>query len=179
MKNEKFIYLFGLVSLFSIFFTKPVFVFAKSSYVLPYPTFMPGSFLYKPHLFLEEILRFWYFGNLGQFKYTLRESDKYLVEAKTLFEYQQYLLGYKALKRSDSYFVKVHFYLINAQKEGKDITSQQAILIGAGLKHKEVLLKLKKGVPETFFWQPEKSQPTKLDLHDAIFRSISLREKDI
>ena len=75
-------------------------MFAESQYVLPYPSAMPGSFLYKLNLVQEEILRYWYFGDFGQFKYNLGLSDKYLVEAKTLFEYKQYLLAISPSKWS-------------------------------------------------------------------------------
>src|SRR3989344_581593 len=55
---------------------------AQSSYVLPYPPPMPGSFLYKIRLLSEQIQQYWYFGNFGQFSYNLKQSDKYLVQAK-------------------------------------------------------------------------------------------------
>ena len=59
--------------------------FAESPYVLPYPSAMPGSIFYKLNLIQDELLRFWYFGDFGQFKYNLAQSDKYLVEAINLF----------------------------------------------------------------------------------------------
>src|SRR3989344_5659903 len=108
---------FGLASLFLIF----LFIFAEqciaeSIYVLPYPSSMPGNKLYKVHLFLESLEQYWYFGSFGQFKYSLKESDKYLVEAKTLFDYKQYILANKALQKSDIYFSRTFPFLVKAKK---------------------------------------------------------------
>lgn len=162
---------------FFIFFTSNV--FANSSYVLPYPSTMPGSSFYKIHVVFEKLLKYWYFGSFGQFEYNLKESDKYLVEAKTLFEYNQYLLGYKALQESDRYFQQVKPYLIAAQKEGKLIAEKQKLLQEATQKHIEVLEKIKNNVPKTFYWQPEKSNATQLDLWKVINRSEELRKKEL
>src|SRR5690242_11831315 len=139
MKN--FLWVFLLVTYYYLVF--PSCIFAKSTYVLPYPSTMPGSFYYKLHLALEEFMQYWYYGNFGQFKYNLKESDKYLVEAKTLFEYNQYLLGYKALKKSDSYFQKTKPFLAKAQKEGNSIVDKISLLQQAAAKHIEVLEKIK------------------------------------
>jgi len=138
---------------------------------------MPGSIFYKVHLVEEKLLQYWYFGNFGQFYYNLKESDKYLVEAKTLFEYNQYLLGYNALKKSDLYFEKTLPFLMNAKKERKNISDNRTLLSEASKKHIESLLKIKSEVPETFNWTPEKSSATELRLFDAINNSITIREK--
>ncbi len=163
------------VFIFFLIFTTPI--LAKSSYVLPYPSYMPGSSLYKPHLLLAELSKFWYFGNFGKFTYNLKQADKYLVEAKTLFEYGQYLLGYRALKKSDEYFIKTLPSLKNAKSEGKDISQNMGILTSAAQKHAEVLTEIKKAVPDKFNWQPEKSASTMLDLKSTIESSIVLRRK--
>src|SRR3989338_10416904 len=117
--------------------------FAESSYVLPYPSAMPGSVLYKFGLVREALMKYWYFGDFGEFKYNLSQSDKYLVEAKTLFDYKQYLLGYQALFTSNDYFKKIKPNLISAQKHGKDISEKRNILEEAAEKHIEELIKLK------------------------------------
>lgn len=173
MKNRLFL-LFAAIIFLTSFTTKS---FAASSYVLPYPGAMPGSSLYKPHLLLEKLLQYWYFGNLGQFTYNLKESDKYLVEAKTLFEYNQYLLGYKALLKSDDYFIKTLPDLNNAKLEGKNIEQNRLLLSSAANKHMEVLQKLENEVPKTFNWQPEKSFSSILNLESSLEQSIKIREK--
>lgn len=150
---------------------------ASSSYVLPYPSRMPGNIFYKIHLAEEKILQYWYFGDFGQFNYNLKESDKYLVEAKTLFEYNQYLLGFNAIKKSDYYFKQTLPYLLKARGEGKDISENKGVLRQAAGKHQEVLLKMEQEVPEVFTWSPEKSLPTKLNLKDAIIEAIKIREE--
>jgi len=177
MKNEKFFRLLILVFFISVFFK--TIVFAQSNYVLPYPPNMPGSLSYKIHLIYENVSRYWYFGNFGQFDYNLKLSDKYLVEAKTLFEYKQYLLGYKALKKSDQYFINILPNLVKAEKDGKNIVQKKAILNEASQKHIELLDKMEKSVPSTFIWQPEKSTPTTLDLKKTIDESIHLVEKNV
>ncbi|MCL4418692.1 hypothetical protein M1146_01160 [Patescibacteria group bacterium] len=154
-------------------------VYAQSDYVLPYPSVMPGGISYKLHLIIEEIEKYWYFGNFGQFEYNLKESDKYLIEAKTLFEYNQYLLGSKALKKSDLYFSRIFPYLTKAKKEHKIIDSKRSLLREAAKKHIEVLSRLQREVPETFLWRPEKVQPTYLYLKKDIEQSMSIRSRNL
>lgn len=165
--------LFFLVVLFLFI---PNYALAKS-YVLPYPSSMPGSIFYKFNLVRESVLKFWYFGNFGQFEYNLKESDKYLVEAKTLFEYDQFLLASKALQKSDEYFVKTLPFLISAQKEGKNINQDRELLKEASLKHTQVLSKLEKDTPSSFVWTPEKEKPTTLNIKSKLDDSILIRAK--
>jgi|SRR3989344_6542655 len=152
-------------------------VFAESPYVLPYPSAMPGSIFYKLNLIQEEILKFWYFGDFGQFKYNLSQSDKYLVEAKTLFDYKQYLLAHQALKKSDNYFKKIEPAIFSAKGNAKNTIDKGKLLKEAAEKHIEELEKLKKVLPTTFEWRPEKQQPQILNLSEAFENSIEIRKK--
>lgn len=161
--------------LFAFVFYTPK-TYAYSIYVLPYPSAMPGNIFYKLELIKEYISRFWYFGDFGQFDFNLKKADKYLVEAKTLFEYKQYLLGYKALLVSDTYFEKTKPTLLSAAHHGKNISDKSEILKGASRKHIEVLLKMNNEVPNSFTWTPEKDKPTNLNLEDAISKSIKIRK---
>lgn len=140
---------------------------------------MPGSMLYKIHLVSEKIMQYWYFGSFGQFNYNLKQADRYLVESKTLFEYKQYLLAYKSLEKSNSYFAKTPIFLDKAFKEGKNITQKEILFKNATLKHIEVLLKLKNDLPKKFVWAPEKSPPTVLNIEKLLNESIALRSKDL
>mgnify|MGYP001608848777 CR=1 FL=1 len=171
--HEKFIYLFALVL---FLFLLPKIVFAQSSYVLPYPSSMPGSLAYKFHLIYGTLSKYWYFGDFGQFDYNLKMTDKYLVEAKTLFEYKQFLLGYNALQKSDSYFVKILPKIIEAQKKGKNVIKKKEVLKKASEEHIEVLEEIGSNVPCTFLWEDEKVPPIELNLGEAIAKSINLRE---
>ena len=81
---KKWFYILICSLLFLILATS--FSFAESDYVLPYPSSMPGSKFYQIRLIWDEVKKYWYFGSFGQFEYNLKQSDKYLVEAKTLFE---------------------------------------------------------------------------------------------
>jgi hypothetical protein len=155
----------------------PSVTFAQSDYVLPYPSFMPGNPFYEINIIKDEVLKFWYFGSFGQFKYNLKQSDKYLIEAKTLFEYKQYLLGFQALKKSDIYFVKALESLIKAKKENKDVESNSSVIKRAGEKHVEVLAKLKRELPESFVWEPEREKSTVLKINESIDNSIAIRTK--
>lgn len=177
MKNEKFAYFPLLVFLFLFLFTTSI--FAESKYVLPYPPVMPGGFSYKIRLVYENISKYWHFGSFGQFSYNLKMTDKYLIEAKTLFEYKQYLLGYKALQKSNQYFTNIFPNLSKAEKNGKNILQKRTVFIEAVQKHIEVLEQIKKNIPNTFIWQPEKSIPTTLNLERALNDSIKLRSKGI
>lgn len=164
------------------FFTIIYFLFAKqafaqSSYVLPYPSAMPGNILYKVNLVKESLLKFWYFGDFGQFKYNLKESDKYLVEAKTLLEYDQFLLAYNSLQKSNEYFDKISSHLLSAKKNGKNIDQDRNILKEASLKHIEVLSKILKEISSTIVWRPEKQKPITLNFKNLINQSISIRAK--
>ena len=161
--------------LFLVFTTKVA--LAKSDYVLPYPSAMPGSIFYKLNLIKEEVLRYWYFGDFGQFKYNLSKSDKYLVEAKTLFEYKQYFLGLNALYKSKGYYNKSYPFLLKAHNKGKDTRNNLILFESASVKHIEILLRMKSEIPEEFTWEPEKSSPTKLYLHKEIEDSIKARQK--
>lgn len=150
---------------------------ASSEYILPYPSFLPGSPFYKLSLIKEMLDKFWYFGNFGQFTYYLKESDKYLVESKTLFEYKQYLLAIDSLKKSDNFFLQTLPNLSRAKDSGEDISEQRKILRGASLKHIEVLEKLNNDVPSIFYWAPEKGKPQVLNIRSQIDNSIEIRKK--
>lgn len=162
---------------FIIFFAFPVTALAESSYVLPYPSYMPGSVFYGLHRGWEIIAKYWYFGNFSQFVYNLKFSDKYLVEAKTLFEYKQYLLAQNAMIKSDKYFDKAFLFLKKAKEEGKDISQKDVLFKEAAQKHIEVLKKIKQSVPEVFMWTPEKERETSLSLWKQIENAVKVREK--
>ena len=124
-------------------------------------------------------MQYWYFGDFGQFTYNLKESDKYLVEAKTLFEYNQYLLGYNALQKSDTYFAQVLPDLLKAKSDGKNILENRTILRSAAAKHIEVLEKMEQDTPNEFTWSPEKSASSSLQIHQLIDTAIHERKSDL
>ena len=88
-----------LIFLLILFVAFPSSVFAD--YTLPYPSYMPGNKLYKASRLFDELQKYWHWGNIASVKYRLKIADKYLVEAKVLFEYKQYVLALDALERSD------------------------------------------------------------------------------
>lgn len=175
MKDEKLFFISLVV--FFIFVLSPQLVLAQSDYVLPYPSYMPGSKFYIVHRIWEEAIKYWYFGDFGQFTYNLNQSDKYLVEAKILFEYKQYFLACNALKKSEEYFKNIAAVLLRAKNEKKNIIKKEIILKEAALKHMEVLSVVKQQIPRQFVWRPEKSSPTVLNLHDEIEKSIKTRKQ--
>lgn len=175
MINRKRILIASLILL--IFLSTATIVYSSSEYVLPYPSYMPGNKLYAVHVVIERFSKYWYFGDFGQFIYNLKQSDKYLVEAKTLFEYKQYLLGYKALKKSDAFFAKTKPALESAVIKGKNTTEKRNILKTASIKHIEILNKIILEVPKTFNWIPENDPSTNLMLHKVIQESILARVK--
>lgn len=166
---------FFLLSMFVLFLPVSI-VSAQSEYVLPYPSAMPGSVWYKMDLIFEQIQKYWHFGAISQFKYNLKQADKYLVEAKTLFEYKQYLLAYEALVKSDKHFKYASENIITAAKEKKDISSIKTVLRNASLKHISVLEELTEITPVTFTWRPEKGSATKIMIYKSLDKSIGIRK---
>jgi len=137
---------------------------------------MPGTIFYKIDKVIEFAEKYWYFGDLGQFTYSLKESDKYLVQAKTLFEYQQYLLAMDALQESDNYFQKTHLYLERAKKDGKDTANNEILLLQAAQKHVETVQFIETYVPKSFIWTPEKKASSSLQIYSALQNSIAIRK---
>lgn len=174
MKGRIVLLFFIGTTFFTILFSSET--FAQSDYVLPYPSFMPGNKLYKPAVFLENLQKYWYFGNLSQIEYNLKLSDKYLVEAKILFEYKQYALAVKALNKSDRYFLNLPSFLQNAIQEGKNISKKEKLIKNAALKHTEVLKSITQSTPIRFLWHEEKSSPVMLYIRSEIEESIKIRE---
>ena len=148
-----------------------------AEYVLPYPSYMPGNKIYRVSRVVDKIKKYWYFGNIAQIKYHLALADKYLVEAKTLMEYDQYLLGSDALFRSDTEFKQLPITLEKAIHERIDIRLLQVKIADAGQRHKEILVELAQGVPDQFTWTPEKAAPTELKLRDLIKESLDIRRQ--
>ena len=164
-----------LYLIFFLFFLFTKTALADSSYVLPYPSAMPGNSLYKLHVLYEKLSRYWYFGDFGQFKFSLRYADKYLVEAKILFEYKQYLLGYSALDKSNLYFQEIPQDLKNASENGKNISEKEALFREARERHVEVLKEIKTKTPKIFNWQPENDKASILLIHELIDESVAIR----
>lgn len=122
----------------------------------------------------ENLSKYWHFGDYGRFNYYLNLSDKYLVEARTLFEYKQYLLGVNAMNMSNKYFKDASIVIKKTRKNG--VEEKLSLLKSAGDKHIEGLEKMSNEVPEIFDWSPEKSTPRKLKLKEIISNSINLRK---
>lgn len=148
-----------------------------ASYVLPYPSYMPGNKLYRISRFIDASKKWWHWGNIASAKYHLGLADKYLVETKTLFEYKQYLLALDALVRSNEHVGQIPAFIEAAKKEGKDMKAQGQIVVEAMDVHNDVLTKLVREVPAEFFWQPEKSSGSSLKIKELLTKSIDLRQK--
>ena len=152
---------------------------ARADYVLPYPSYMPGNKVYRISRIVDQLKKYWYFGNIAQLKYHLGLSDKYLVEAKTLMEYNQYLLATDALARSDKEFLQIPAYIQAAKKENVDTADLINMIKEAANKHTEVLSILKDSVPSQFMWTPEKARPTELNLKELLTSSEEIRSKTV
>lgn len=160
-----------IIFLFILYFMLP-FV-AKAEYVLSYPSFMPGNKMYKITRLADKLKNYWYVGDIAQIKYHLMLSDKYLVEAKILFEYKQYLLGDEALVRSSNEWQQIQPHLDFAKDHKKDISKLLAMYKEAAQVHIDVLGSLM--VPELMLWNPEKGTPTNLFLKEDIAKAIDIR----
>ena len=149
---------------------------AYASYMLPYPSFMPGNKLYRLSRISDTLKLRWSFGSIARAKAYMSVSDKYLVEAKTLFEYQQYLLGADALKRSNSAFEQIPIYIQQGRNERKDMSGIIILLTEEVVVHEKILSQMAKEVPQEFLWTPEKTSATHLSLFQYIEGAIKIRQ---
>ena len=147
----------------------------RADYVFPYPSYMPGNKIYRISRVVDQLKKFWYWGNIAQTKYHLALSDKYLIEAKTLFEYKQYLLAVDALERSNQVLKETPLFISRAWGEEKDIGYLVDHVKYALDAHEEILADLIINLPISYLWTPEKTVPTPLHLHDIITKSIDIR----
>lgn len=168
----------GILYLLLLFFLSGIYrASVYADYVLPYPSYMPGNTLYRLSRLLDAAKVYWYWGTIASWKYHMSLGDKYLIEAKTLFEYKQYLLAVDALQRSDKEISTFVGLLSQARGEGKDVHRQTKETSDAMLVHQELLKRLQKDVPAEFLWQPEKAQSTKLVLGERLNNAIVLRDR--
>lgn len=147
----------------------------RADYVLPYPSYMPGNTLYRISRITDRLKSYWYWGNIAQIKYHLGLSDKYLVEAKTLFEYKQYLLAADALSRSDKELTNIPGLLQRGAKEGKDMTQLGETVREAMSVHMTVINTLKNQLPKEFIWRPEKASETTIRIDEILTSSYEIR----
>lgn len=147
-----------------------------AEYVLPYPSYMPGNKLYRISRALDQLKRYWYFGNISQIKYRLRLSDKYLVEAKTLFEYKQYVLALDALDRSNKNVHRLRLLILLSEREKKDISSLLPTIQEDMVVHQSILNTLRNQLPMETLWQPEKQPSVLLPLHQSLDTAIEQRK---
>lgn len=161
------------------FFLFCVFLFlahqVEAEYILPYPGPMPGNKLYKIIRIVDNLQFYWSWGNIARINYFMDLSDKYLIEAKTLFEYKQYLLGVDSLRRADEAWKQIQPYIEKARLEGKDIEYLKTRHKDQASSHKELITRFKNELPPSFVWTPEKEQATDLPLENILEDSIKLR----
>jgi len=159
------------IILYSLF--TPRIIFAE--YALPYPSYMPGNKLYVVSKILDRAKSWWYWGAIGQTKYHMMLSDKYLVEAKTLFEYKQYLLAINALRLSDEHIAEAPKYITMGKSRGVDMVQFESLFTAELTVHRTVLEKLKTELPKTFIWTPEKQPVTTINIDGLLSAAITLR----
>ena len=150
----------------------------SASYVLPYPSYMPGNKLYGVSRIADRMKSYWYWGDIGKVQYHMNLADKYLVEAKTLLEYKQYLLGIDALARSNSEFLHISGNLQSAKQNGKDVSMLSTAVVAESEVHHDTLAGLRMDVPEIFVWEPEKSEASMLKLHELLNQAITIRQQE-
>ena len=138
---------------------------------------MPGNKLYRISRIVDGVRGVWSWGNIAKIKYHMSLADKYLIEAKTLFEYKQYLFAVDALKRSNNHINKLPFYVMAAEKDGKNISVLREKITESRKAHLLVLNQLKTQLPEEFTWTPEKGSSTPLSLRTIFEEAIYIRQK--
>lgn len=156
-----------------------LFLFATSvkaqEYVLPYPGPMPGNKMYTLMAVVDKFQEFWHWGSIAKFRYHIALADKYIIEAKTLYEYKQYLLATDALRRSNQQFARVSSWLVAGVEEGKDMSQYFQQMNLAAIAHQKLLSDLYQRVPSKYIWSPEQTAATELDLHTELGQSVKLR----
>lgn len=157
-----------IMGIFLLSLVNPVY----ASYVLPYPSFMPGNKLYKIVEIVDKLKGYWAIGNIAQVKYHLSLADKYLVEAKTLMEYKQYKLGVLALNRSVYESQETAKSFRKAKAQYGDMSSLGLTLSQASLVHQEVLKDLMNSVPKEVVWEDEHESPITLKLQETLEKAI-------
>ncbi len=160
--------------LLTLIFSTPSLVF--SEYVLPYPSAMPGNKMYRVSRVLDHVKRYWSFGSIAQAKHIMNMADKYLVEAKILFEYKQYLLAFDALNHSDNEIIQLPERIQSGKAEKKNMSLVVASLKEQMSTHEKLLTKLYRELPPEFIWTPEKISSTVLSIHERLTASIKLRQ---
>ncbi|MCR4264189.1 MAG: glycosyltransferase family 2 protein [Candidatus Roizmanbacteria bacterium] len=151
--------------LYVLLFASPSYA---SDYMLPYPSYMPGNKLYRIDDWWDRLQKYWYFGDMGGLKYHRTMADKYVIEAKTLFEYQQYKLAVNALQKSDQHFADAYVYLIDVKNEHKDDGEQGELLRQSSEKHTQLIDDLSESLPDKVTWQEEQKDAEDIRL-DMIF----------
>lgn len=149
--------------------------FVKAEYVLPYPSAMPGNKIYRVSRMFDQLKRYWSFGSIAQSKYVMSMADKYLVEAKILFEYKQYLLAFDALERSDQEIATLPEYIRVGVSQRKNMSLVVSSVNEEIKVHVTLLEKLQKELPSEFTWTPEKQASTVLSIHKKLEDSIGRR----
>ena len=145
-----------------------------ASYVLPYPSYMPGHPLYRVSRIVDQTSAWWHWGTIASISYHLGLSDKYLVEAKTLFEYKQYPLALAALDRSTYEFGKLPPRIDQLEGEGKADTPLVIQVSAAAEAHLSLLQTLRESVPQVYEWESESHVQT-LRISDHIEEAIETR----
>lgn len=128
---------------------------------------------------IDAVKKYWHWGSLASYRYELGQSDKALVEAKTLFEYGQYVLALDALARSDDALQSVPVLLRRATREGKNVERYTREVVNAMDAHNLLLAKIIVNTPEEFVWSPEKRDPQTLYIHTRLTESQRKRREII
>lgn len=163
-----------VLTIFYLFFLTPK---VLADYLLPYPGPMPGHKLYRLSRIIDRLKYKWYWGNLGRIKYHSLLSDKYLVEAKTLFEYKQYLLAIDALLRSDEQVLQLPYYIEKVKSNIEQSDLGIATVMSMLNQHRIILSKLQAELPKEYLWTPEKQKESRLELYELLQSSLNIREQ--
>ena len=154
-----------LLTAYCLLLTTPIYA---AGYILPYPSYMPGHKLYKLEQIWDSAQEYWHFGNIAKFKYHQGLADKKLVEAKVLFEHEQYLLAVDAIQVSNSSLIEAGKYLGLAIQSGKQLNRKTETYKQALDRHKEDRIKLRSELPKVIIWEDENNPPVKLNLYEEL-----------
>jgi len=131
--------------------------------------------LYIVSKFIDKVRGIWSFGNIAQLKYRMSLADKYLVEAKILFEYKQYVFAVDALKKSSTEIGMITPFVQNAQQKGIDMRQFRKLICEQMVVHQSVISALSVGLPESYIWQEEKKNAVDLPINILLNEATAVR----
>jgi hypothetical protein len=150
-----------------------------ADYNLPVKPILPGHPLYRISRNLDRVRSWFLWGDIAKATYRLTLADKYLAEAKTLFELKQFPFAVDALERSNLEFERIPGFLENDVRDGRDIGAMRDKVKASSRAHVTILDALEPMVPEVYVWTEDDGEPIQLEIREQILLSVGIRKSTV